>query len=104
GGRRIDGLPAEQRQIGVAFQDAMLFPELTVLENVAVPWRGRGARRAAPRERASGGLDELARGVSREALPPTLSGGERQRVALARALGADPALLLLEGPFATSDA
>jgi molybdate transport system ATP-binding protein len=52
GGRRIDALPAEERGVGVAFQDAMLFPTLSVLENVAFPLRARRAPRADARARA----------------------------------------------------
>jgi len=96
--------PPEQRAVGVVFQDYLLFPHLSVLENVAFGLRARGVPRAKARERAASELRRVRLADAAGVAPRSLSGGQAQRVALARALATDPALLLLDEPLAALDA
>jgi molybdate transport system ATP-binding protein len=90
--RGVD-LAAEERSVGLVFQDYALFPHLTVRKNVEFGRRGN-----------AGLLDRFGLTALADVKPRELSGGERQRVALARALAPDPAVLLLDEPLAALDA
>jgi molybdate transport system ATP-binding protein len=93
--------PPHQREVGFVFQEYALFPHLTALGNVmtALGHRPRAERRS--RAEALLDLVHLAGHASKR--PHQLSGGERQRVAIARALAREPAVLLLDEPFAAVD-
>jgi ABC-type Fe3+/spermidine/putrescine transport system ATPase subunit len=103
GGRDVTRLPPYARNIGMVFQDFLLFPHRTVAENVVFPLRMQGRSRAEQAQQLAWVLD-LVRLKGLEArYPHQLSGGQKQRVALARGLVSRPSVLLLDEPLANLD-
>lgn len=109
GGIRLDGqdllaVPAEARRVGLVFQEAALFPHLSVGDNLAFGLtpavRGRAKRRAVVVQ----ALEQAGLPGFEGRDPATLSGGQRARVALMRSLLAQPRALLLDEPFSRLDA
>lgn len=102
-GHDITCIPPGKRRIGMVFQDAALFPHLTVEDNIGYGLVSNGLSRKDSRKKA----DEWLRRFSLEGFarrrPETLSGGEKQRVALARTLAVDPAVVLFDEPLSALD-
>jgi len=101
-GLRIDMLPTQARRIGMLFQEDLLFPHMTVRENLlfAVPKGPSAQRESAVRQM----LTDLELAAYLNADPASLSGGQRARASLGRALLAQPQALLLDEPFSKLDA
>ncbi len=97
------GVPPEQRRIGMVFQDTLLFPHLSVVDNVAFGLRAAGVRPSEARAAATEWLERMGIAARAGARPSELSGGEVQRVGLARAVATNPDALLLDESLSSLD-
>ena len=100
---RTEAAAFRNRSIGFVFQDHILLPELTVLENILVPAMAEGAVSEADWQRAETLMERVGLAARRDHRPAALSGGERGRVALARALVRRPQLVLADEPTGNLD-
>ncbi|HEY6952422.1 MAG TPA: ATP-binding cassette domain-containing protein, partial [Bacteroidota bacterium] len=91
----------QKRNISIVYQDADLFPHLSVYENIAYPLKSRKQRGVAEKVLNSAEMAGIADKLHRK--PQTLSGGEYQRVALARSIAADSDIILLDEPLVSLD-
>ncbi len=96
-------IPALKRRMGIVLQDFDLIDHLNVFENVALPLRVAGQKRAAYKDDVSGLLKWVGLGGRAHALPQMLSGGEKQRAAIARAVIAKPEILIADEPTGNVD-
>ncbi|MBX4145027.1 ATP-binding cassette domain-containing protein, partial [Ralstonia pickettii] len=104
GGDDVAGVPVWRREVGMVFQHYALFPNLSVVDNVAYGLVNRKMKRDAIHERVHTLLALVGLPDSHRKHPGQLSGGQQQRIALARALATSPGLLLLDEPFQGIDA
>ena len=102
-GKQLNNLPAHQRHTGILFQDPLLFPHMSVGENLlfAIPPTVKGDAR---KEAAEEALEQAGLEGFFDRDPATLSGGQKARVALMRVLVSTPRALLLDEPFSKLDA
>jgi len=104
GDKDVTQTPTERRGLVLLHQDQLLFPNMSVVDNVAYPLRARGIARRDARLQANKTLEQVQLDGLASRRPDALSGGQRQRVALARALCARPRVLLLDEPRSMLDA
>lgn len=103
GGSPIDGLKPHLRDLGVVFQNYLLFPHLSVFENIAYPLRQRKVSKADITTRVEKALQLVQLDAYADRVPSELSGGQQQRVAFARAIVYDPRALLMDEPLGALD-
>lgn len=102
GDEEITGLPPEQRRIGILFQDDLLFPHLSVRDNLAFGLP-QGLDRQTRNQRIEQAMHDAGLEGFGDRDPATLSGGQRARVSCLRTLLSDPCALLLDEPFSKLD-
>lgn len=102
-GKKINDVPANQRQVNTVFQDYALFPHMNVAENVAFGLQIRGVKKAEIKQRVAEALKLVQLNGYGEREITAMSGGQRQRVAIARAIVNEPKVLLLDEALSALD-
>ncbi|MDK3159394.1 ABC transporter ATP-binding protein [Kamptonema cortianum] len=104
GDKKVNQLPAHQRNTGMVFQSYALFPHMSVFDNVAYGLRLRKRPEDEIKKKVAQGLEMVRMSHLIDRMPNQLSGGQQQRVALARAVVINPDILLLDEPLSNLDA
>lgn len=104
GERNVTTVPAQQRSVGVVFQNYALYPHMTVEQNIGFPLKVQKLAKSAIKSEVARLADLVQIGELLDRRPAQLSGGQQQRVALARAMIRKPDVLLLDEPLANLDA
>lgn len=104
GGRRVNDVPPQARDIAMVFQNYALYPHMTVFDNMAFGLRIRRSPRAEIARRVESAADLLGLTHSLRKKPAQLSGGQRQRVAMGRAIVREPRIYLMDEPLSNLDA